>query len=373
MDVANASANATANVPPASTEGIFLASSALFIMALIPIFIGSFRSTKKSKDEDIEVVTSNDAATFPIFASVALFGIYLVFKYVPKEYVNFLLNLHFSIIGFISMARLLGPMFRFCIPGFLKTHRFEFDFTRSVEKEKKEDSWEVLDKVSIHFISRDLVGIVIAAGIGFWYFITRHWIANNCVGMTLSVLAVEFIRLNKFMNGFLLLGGLFFYDIFWVFGTGVMVSVAKTLEAPIKVTFPRDIFESGINGKNMALLGLGDIVIPGIFVAMLLRFDKSLNRQGKHQYFSVGFVAYIVGLLATFLVMHAFKAAQPALLYLVPTCLGAPVAMAWMKGDLQRLLEYRDVPDKEDEKDCSSKSDANGEPKSSAKADKKRT
>ena len=39
--------------------------------------------------------------------------------------------------------------------------------------------------------------------------------------------------------GALLLSGLFFYDIFWVFGTPVMVSVAKSLDAPIKLLFPR--------------------------------------------------------------------------------------------------------------------------------------
>jgi minor histocompatibility antigen H13 len=337
----------------------------------LSIYIGSLRSTKKSKDEDIEVITSNDAATFPLFASAALFGVYLVFKYVPKEYVNFLINLHFSIIGFASMARLLGPMFRFCIPKFLKTYRFELDFTRSAEKDNKQDSWEVLDKVSIHCISRDLVGILIAAGVGFWYFVTKHWIANNFVGMTLCVLAVEFIRLNKFVNGFLLLGGLFFYDIFWVFGTPVMVSVAKTLDAPIKVTFPRDLLENGIYAKQLALLGLGDIVVPGIFIAMLLRFDRSLNKQGGNHYFKAGFFAYIVGLFITFVFMHVFKTAQPALLYLVPTCISAPLALAWVKGELQAFLDYRDVPDDEADKASASKSNSANSSKPSEKADKK--
>ena len=41
------------------------------------------------------------------------------------------------------------------------------------------------------------------------------------------------------MAGALLLCGLFFYDIFWVFGTPVMVTVAKSLDAPIKLVFPR--------------------------------------------------------------------------------------------------------------------------------------
>lgn len=51
-------------------------------------------------------------------------------------------------------------------------------------------------------------------------------------------------------------GGLFFYDIFWVFGTDVMETVAKSFDAPIKVIWPK--------GKGFSLLGLGDIVIPGI-------------------------------------------------------------------------------------------------------------
>ena len=32
-----------------------------------------------------------------------------------------------------------------------------------------------------------------------------------------------------------MLWGLFFYDIFWVFGTDVMVTVAKLADAPIKL------------------------------------------------------------------------------------------------------------------------------------------
>ena len=39
--------------------------------------------------------------------------------------------------------------------------------------------------------------------------------------------------------GAVLLSGLFFYDIFWVFGTPVMVTVAKSLDAPIKLLFLR--------------------------------------------------------------------------------------------------------------------------------------
>merc|ERR1712096_485766 len=65
----------------------------------------------------------------------------------------------------------------------------------------------------------------------------------------------------------------------WAFGTDVMVTVAKSFEAPIKLVFPQDILENGLNASNFAMLGLGDIVIPGIFIALLLRYDVSLSRS----------------------------------------------------------------------------------------------
>lgn len=74
-------------------------------------------------------------------------------------------------------------------------------------------------------------------------------------------------------NGCILLLGLFFYDIFWVFGTDVMVTVAQSFEAPIKLMFPQDLLENGLSAKHHAMLGLGDIVVPGIFIALLLRYD----------------------------------------------------------------------------------------------------
>lgn len=39
------------------------------------------------------------------------------------------------------------------------------------------------------------------------------------------------------------------------------------------MVFPQDLLERGLDASNFAMLGLGDIVIPGIFIALLLRFD----------------------------------------------------------------------------------------------------
>ncbi|VDP52325.1 unnamed protein product [Schistosoma margrebowiei] len=125
------------------------------------------------------------------------------------------------------------------------------------------------------------------------------------------------------------------------------------------ITFPRDFLSHGLFGKQLALLGLGDIVVPGIFIAMLLRFDTKLGRNNSHAYFYSGYAAYIVAIIMTFVMMHVFKHAQPALLYLVPACLGAPLLLALLKNDLSAMFNYEDEPEAEkkiQEADVSNKS-----------------
>jgi minor histocompatibility antigen H13 len=106
--------------------------------------------------------------------------------------------------------------------------------------------------------------------------------------------------------------------------------------------------------ESCSLLGLGDIVIPGLFIAILMRYDAvraQVNPKGaehssfpKH-FFWVNLVAYALGLCATVFVMYYFKAAQPALLYLVPACLGASLlSTAVHTGSFKELMDYSEEP-----------------------------
>lgn len=99
-----------------------------------------------------------------------------------------------------------------------------------------------------------------------YYVLTKNWIASNFFGICFALNAIQLLSLDSFKTGMILLGGLFFYDIFWVFGTEVMVSVAKNFDAPIKVVWPKDIIgvlAGTVEKTEFTMLGLGDIVIPG--------------------------------------------------------------------------------------------------------------
>ncbi|KEH35986.1 signal peptide peptidase-like protein [Medicago truncatula] len=112
-----------------------------------------------------------------------------------------------------------------------------------------------------------------------------------------------------------------------------MVSVAKSFDAPIKLLFP-----TADSARPFSMLGLGDIVIPGIFVALALRFDVSRGR--KPQYFKSAFLGYTFGLVLTIVVMNWFQAAQPALLYIVPAVIGFLAAHCIWNGEVKQLLEF---------------------------------
>lgn len=349
--------NGTTGKIPATPEGLALAYSSLVIMALLPIFFGAFRSLKSQKEvqensattgERPEIMSQKDAAMFPIIASCALFGLYLFFQFFSKEHINLLLSVYFFVLGIFALSHMVSPGVKKLLPATLiPNENYHLEFMSGEGDQRQEI-------LNLDFTTQDIIVLVGSAVIGVWYFLKKHWVANNLFGLAFAVNGIELLHLNKVVTGCILLGGLFFYDIFWVFGTNVMVTVAKSFEAPIKLVFPQDLLENGLAAQNMAMLGLGDIVIPGIFVALLLRYDHSLKRNSNF-YFYTTFIAYILGLCGTIVVMHVFKHAQPALLYLVPACLGAPILMALIRGDIKSMFSYADHPEEdeaeEDKKD----------------------
>ena len=166
------------------------------------------------------------------------------------------------------------------------------------------------------------------------------------------VFGIENIMLGQFKVGFILLCLLFFYDIFWVFGTPVMVEVAKNLDGPIKLMFPKNIPLQ--SEKDFNMIGLGDIVIPGIYVALMLRFDimKYLKNNPNSlavpfsvkncKYFLATLFGYTLGIVSTLFIMIYFQAAQPALLYLVPGCLFSSIIMALINKDFKELWDFNE-------------------------------
>ena len=310
----------------------------IVITAAATVFCGCWRSVKPEPPS--EAMTKKDAMKFPLVGSVILFSLFLAFKFLPKDLVNLVLSLYFVLLGTAALVATADPIVAGRVPKALKDRSFEIRIP-SVPKILPEG-------VEFSFTLLETILAVPAAGLCWWYWTTRHWAGNNALGLAFSLQGIEHLSLGAVQNGVILLTGLFFYEIFWVFFTPVMVSVAKSFDAPIKLLFPR--IDAGIEAPQFSMLGLGDIVIPGIFVAIILRYDV-MHNGGRPRFFASAFAGYVAGLVATIAVMNAFKAAQPALLYIVPAVLLTTFAHAALVGQAGHLFHWKEAEEEAEEKD----------------------
>ena len=292
-------------------------------------------------------MSQSDAYMFPVIGSIFLFSFYLLFKFFSKEYINLLLTAYFGVFGTISVAGMLGAMFHAGLPEQLAMKE-----ARSINLIKLSDKKV---EYNLEITWPRILASLLAAAFTLHYSLTKNWISSNLLGLSFAFTAIKILHLDSFKTGMILLAGLFLYDIFWVFGTDVMVSVAKSFDVPVKLLFPRNIISSA--AKEFTMLGLGDIVIPGVMVSLCLRFDRYLTPESStlysKYYFNACLVAYLLGLVTTMTVMHTFKAAQPALLYLSPACILAPLLVATSRRQLGQLFAYSteekaEIVDKQD-------------------------
>ena len=209
-----------------------------------------------------------------------------------------------------------------------------------------------------------------------WYGFTKphaethffYYMTQNIMGACLCILFQSILRLNSIKVATILLISLFVYDIFFVFitphlfGSSVMVDVATSGGPPDDVQYcqkyPEDRAEC--NGGTplpmllilpkladyrggLVLLGLGDVVLPGLLLSLGARLDaaRAILRPSQYNIFNGYFLplilSYAIGLLIANLMVYASNKAQPALLYLVPLTLGT-IALVGHRGDELKAL-----------------------------------
>ena len=414
----------------------------------------------------VETLSPRDALLFPIIAGIVLSGFYLIIKSLDDPTIlSNILTYYFTLLGTFSVGKftadslsvLVSIIFprrwsvvvngkrRVYVAGHdrYKLHRSseKFEDVPGPEEEKLNPfphhlipvpkalygplwslrrnllaKWAVVfnmggrrrvkgEVTRYYFLVGDIVGLIL--GIictGAYVMSGKHWIGTNIMGVSFAYGSMQIISPATFSTATLLLSLLFFYDIYFVFYTPLMETVATTLDVPIKLLFPRP----GLGADALpalAMLGLGDVVLPGIMIALALRFDywrwcearrldivsstatpsspptKPAIPTPKHllpkyikptatwgdrlwntgmsnlpgvfpkPYFYSSLVGYIFGMVVTLLVMHVWHRAQPALLYLVPGVLAGVWGCAVVRGEVRMAWAYTEEIEEEDEKE----------------------
>ncbi|KAF1917089.1 signal peptide peptidase-domain-containing protein [Ampelomyces quisqualis] len=408
----------------------------------------------------MEGLSPTDALLMPLFAGCALASLYFLLKWMKDPaLLNKILNGYFAIFGVFSVSRLVTDLLD-SGHSLIYPHRHALDGTlyhvNGVDEKAEPVAGLIKDKATMtsplpgllarvplpargrrilwadrampgnkwtlqFHLHRKLaarfkigphgmVGVVAGlATVAYFNLVDKPWYLTNLLGFGFSYGALQLMSPTTFATGSLILGALFFYDIYFVFYTPMMVTVAKSLDVPIKLMFPRPgPTDDPTAPPSHAMLGLGDVVLPGIMIGLALRFDLYLfylrrqkriaatvegeedtvekpqyhslagrwsdhfwthsftgrplwntttaaeNKLEAHftfpkVYFTASLIGYTLGLLATLGVMMVWNHAQPALLYLVPGVLSSIWLTALVRGELNLMWQYTEAVEDEEQ------------------------
>ncbi|CAF2115717.1 unnamed protein product [Rotaria magnacalcarata] len=343
----------------------FLDSSHLstFILAIALIVYGSFRALDRDKAKDSasykllfepsaneqvspsHVIETIHAIVLPLGASLSLMIMFFYFDSLQTVFI--ICTAILSIMGF---SYLLTPCCQMILRPCSNNTKISFG-------------------IFGRYTLSEIVAFSLSIALVLIWIITGHWFFMDATGLCISFIAL--VRLPNLKVSAILLLGLVMYDVFWVyfshyiFTTNVMVRVAtKEAENPLttiarrfnfnryhapKLSLPgKIVFPSMQQQGRFSLLGLGDIIMPGLVLCFVLRFESqkrihSLHNNGplsfinRLTYFQCCLLGYCAGLLAATISSEVFKCAQPALLFLVPFTLLPLLLIAHLKGDLHSM------------------------------------
>ncbi|KAF9280649.1 Signal peptide peptidase-like 2B [Mortierella alpina] len=251
------------------------------------------------------------------------------------------------------------------------------------EQRLKEESGEAMLLTKTH-----AVGFGLMASMG----LLAMWLWSNVLGFTIALM-LRVLKASSMSSPTLLLLTAFVYDVFFVFvtpyltksGESIMEAAATGAAMTVNETIPMLFRIPSQNGE--AMLGFGDVVLPGILVTFLKECDARLEEdctpltdlakshrgstagakswwRGRWGYHLTAILGYLVGLEVTFVAMMWSHKGQPALLYLVPCTIVPVVLLASKRHELSLLwngwteleasleADQVTVNEKEEEENC---------------------
>eukprot|EP01138_Halocafeteria_seosinensis_P009826 gb/GECG01010037.1/.p1 GENE.gb/GECG01010037.1/~~gb/GECG01010037.1/.p1 ORF type:complete len:690 (+),score=40.64 gb/GECG01010037.1/:1-2070(+) len=352
-------------VPVLEPSSVFL-----FVFAVLTLGIAGWRAAAPDRDmvsrrltrmkdpaTGIDILDEENLSLWYIcgilsFAAIVLVGLYILIQYGIG--VVLFVQLLFILSGTTSWALLVfKPLFEGIHPG-MKTNIKVCCFSETTRSH----------------VSGLPVGLTIML---IWYFFRFHswsWILQDATGVVLVTLIMLQVRLPSLRFISALLWAFFLYDVFMVFitpllvGDSVMVEVATAGQAKPVQNWecycrlnPHDKRHCGKDDfipillriptlldyrRGDSMLGLGDLVIPGLLFCYVVRYNvwngRSLTPAFKTtSYFTWLLLGYAFGLAMANIAIYVTGMGQPALLYLVPLMLLPTYLLGFRNGELRQM------------------------------------
>lgn len=301
-----------------------------FGLATLTVYLGG----RQEVVDNPERISRDNALFAPVAASLALGGLYIVLKAGIDP--TSLYAIIVTLFGAISLADISVPLLRSVFAN-VDFANEEMPVPETVAERLKLDE----PSLPLDGVITLCLGIIASVIYLSPIVLEQKFLVSNVLAWSVGMVSLGAISLQSFQTGAILLAGLFCYDIFWVFQTDVMMTVATKVEAPVKFLFPSPPSDVP-KPYPFSVLGLGDVVIPGLFVRLMAKADEALEPSNL-SYFRTAVFAYAVGLAACFSANEIFHNGQPALLYLDPALVGSALACATVNDQFVDLWTFQEA------------------------------
>jgi hypothetical protein len=144
-------------------------------------------SESDAKPVERETLRAEDAYQFPLIGSVSLFSLYLAFKFLDDNLVNFMIGAYFAVVGCLALTMTLaGPVSR-VTPASLQTQvSYGYQMKHSLPEWMAGASpWDL----TLEFNGAEVISFLVSATICVFYFQSkpvRNYLHANCICRSLS-------------------------------------------------------------------------------------------------------------------------------------------------------------------------------------------
>merc|ERR1712157_291296 len=117
-------------------------------------------------------------------------------------------GLYFMLLGTFAISATILPFMERILPSFFSRMKVKLGFLNLLPKSVKLFLFETDEDLS----ELEISGCEIICGIGsavfcWWYHKTRHWVANNTIGLIFCMQGIEMLSLGSVQVGVILLSG----------------------------------------------------------------------------------------------------------------------------------------------------------------------
>lgn len=177
-------------------------------------------------------------------------------------------------------------------------------------------------------------------------------ILTNLQNMNFAIYGIQNLKVSNLRMGSILLTSIFIYDILSVFGKNITSNVITSLNVPYKIILSHN-FDNEQENISFYILGLGVIIIPGIFISLCYRYDVwkwhlinideefHLKRSYLGKYFYGSLIGYIIGLFIFIISLNLFQIDRSALFYISPCMLFFVVLLSTINGDFMEFWTFQ--------------------------------